>query len=140
MRTYSGDILTFNLKKNHWNWKALALSYWIWIHFMLYLTCFMIYIWFGLEKHKTGFIINWTVLMKLINQAGMLWWKYEDFLELSFKKLANTIKSNFLWSDNERCMKNQMLIMLMQLVAALGVFRMQQGLFRTQSNQVLFKR
>ena len=76
----------------------------------------MIYIWFGLEKHKTGFIINWIVLIKLINQAGMLWWKYEDFLELSFKKLSNAIKSNFLWSDNERCMKNEM---LMQLVAAM---------------------
>lgn len=137
MRTYSGDILTFNLNKNHWTWKALALRYWIWIHFMLYLTCFMIYIWFGLEKHKTGFIINWIVLIKLINQAGMLWWKYEDFLKLSFKKLSNAIKSNFLWSDKERCMKNEM---LMQLVAAMGVFRMQQELFRTQSNQVPFKR
>ena len=88
-------------------------------------------------RTRTGFIINWIVLIKLINQAGMLWWKYEDFLKLSFKKLSNAIKSNFLWSDNERCMKNEM---LMQLVAAMGVFRMQQELFRTQSNQVPFKR
>ena len=70
-------------------------------------------------RTRTGFIINWIVLIKLINQAGMLWWKYEDFLKLSFKKLSNAIKSNFLWSDNERCMKNEM---LMQLVAAMGVF------------------
>ena len=43
--------------------------------------------------------------VKLINQAGMLLQKYEDF---------NTINSNFLWSNNVFCVINQMLMLLVE--------------------------
>ena len=62
--------------------------------------------------------------------------KYEDFLELSCKQL-NTITSNFPWSDDVVCVKNQV---LMLLVSTLGIFCIQKELFRCQSNPVQFKR
>ena len=68
------------------------------------------------------------------NQAEMLLEKYEKLLEVSLKQ---SVTQSSLRSSMCGKWKNKM---LMLFVAKLGIFRIQQGLFKSKSNLILFER
>ena len=74
------------------------------------------------------------------SQAGILLEKYENLLELSVKQLV--IQSSFAISislgQTMRAMWKT--IMLILFVAKLGIFRIQQELSNSKSDQIPFKR
>ena len=68
------------------------------------------------------------------NQAEMLLEKYEKLLEVSLKQ---SVTQSSLISSMCGIWKNKM---LMLFVGKLGIFRIQQGLFKSKSNLILFER